>query len=213
MADGFNVSEIVKRTVQANAKLYKGWVDLSLDYWRGIAEIFGGSQSVTSPIAELDLGLGTGALVLEGEDAATARGAFLVTNDLERAVSCELVASPFVDADGVTVRAAPTFDPAKLDLAPGEQHVVRVAIPIDAALAAGVGYTGEIAIKGMDGFSVPVVLRRRHRVDDASVDSPPPNRAPTANVPSVQMATREQASRASAATSASPGKRIARQKK
>ncbi len=196
MADGLNISDIVRRTVQANAKLYKGWVDLSLDYWRGIAEIFGGPQVMTSPTAEVDAGLGTGALVLEGEDGATARGAFLVTNDLERTVSCELVATPLTDADGVTLRAVPAFEPAKLDLAPGEQRVVRVAIPIDATLTAGVGYTGEVAIKGMDGFSVPIVLRRRHRVDEAPVESPAPTREPAA-----------------AATSAPRGKRIARQKK
>jgi hypothetical protein len=167
MADGMDLSEIVKRTVQANAKFYKGWMDLSLDYFRGISEIFGGVQQASSPSSPMDeVDMRAGVLVLEGDEGSTVRSAFLVTNDLGRNVVCDLVASEFVNPSGGKVRASATFEPAQFELAPGEQRIVQVVIPIDSTLAEGFGYTGEFAIKGMQGFSVPVVLRRLHKAGE-----------------------------------------------
>lgn len=172
MADGLDLSTIVRRTVQANARFYKGWMDLSVEYWRGISEIFGGPPEATAPGQEVDSGAGV--IVLEGEEGASPRGAFLVTNDLGRELSCEFVASSFADPSGAVGSAKPVFEPATLELGPGEQRVVHVLIPIEGTLAAGVGYAGEVAIKGMDGFSVPVVLRRRHRIEESPSDRSQP---------------------------------------
>jgi hypothetical protein len=168
MADGLDLSELVRRTVQANARLYKGWVDLSLEYFRHITEIFGGAPDAASQMEGLETG--AGALVLEGEAGTPASGAFLVTNDLGRTIKCELVASDFKDADGNTIPAKTTFEPATFDLAPGEQRVVRATLPIDGKLTAGVAYSGAFAIKGLDGFSVPAVVRRQHRAEESPID-------------------------------------------
>ena len=168
MAEGLDLGEIVRRTVQANARFYKGWVDLSLEYFRGIAEIFGGTEPAADTAAEPDAG--AGALVLEGEAGAAARGAFLVTNDLGRTVSCELVASAFRDPAGSAVQTTTKFEPATIELAPGEQRVVHATIVIADQLSEGVGYSGEFAIRGMDGFAVPVVLRRLHPAARSPID-------------------------------------------
>jgi hypothetical protein len=168
MADGLDLSELVRRTVQANARLYKGWVDLSLEYFRHITEIFGGAPDAASQMEGLETG--AGALVLEGEAGTPASGAFLVTNDLGRTIKCELVASDFKDPDGNTIPAKTTFEPATFDLAPGEQRVVRATLPIDGGLTAGVAYSGAFAIKGLDGFSVPAVVRRQHRAEESPID-------------------------------------------
>ena len=168
MADGLDLSELMRRTVQANARFYKGCVDLSLEYFRGITEIFGGVPTSGTQAEELETG--AGALVLEGEAGAAASGAFLVTNDLGRTIRCELVATEFKDSDGNTIAAKATFEPAAFDIAPGEQRVVRATLPIDSKLTAGVAYAGAFAIKGMDGFSVPAVVRRQHRVEDSPID-------------------------------------------
>ena len=167
MADGPDLSQIVRRTVQANAKFYKGWMDLSFEYWRGISEIFGGATEPANPVPEMDAG--AGALIMEGEAGALVRGSFLVSNDMDRPVSCVFVATDFRDPAGATVMAKAGFDPPKLDLSPGEQRVVQVNIAIDDALQPGVGYAGEISIGGMEGFAVPVVLRRQHHTDDLGV--------------------------------------------
>jgi hypothetical protein len=165
MADGLDLSEIVKRTAQANAKFYKGWMDLSLEYVRGLAEIFGGpGLAPSAPVREVDTG--AGALVLEGESGSVVRGSFLVTNDLDRQLSCEFVGSDFRDPTGLPVQTLVRFDPPDLVLGPSEQRVVQVVIPVSDALAPGVGYAGQISIKGMDGFAVPVVLRRQHPIGD-----------------------------------------------
>jgi hypothetical protein len=169
MADELDLPDIVRRTVQANAKLYKGWVDLSLEYFRAVADIFGGVPEAASSPAE-DLGDNAGAIVLEGEERTSASAAFLVTNDLGRKLQCVLVASDFRDADGNRIAAKLAFEPAKFELSPGQQGVVQVSVPIDRKLAEGVAYSGEIAIEGMDGFSVPAVIRRRHAVELSPID-------------------------------------------
>lgn len=170
MADESGLTEIVRRAAQANARLYKGWMELTLEYMRGMSEIFGGVasavQSQAQPTQEMDSGAST--LVLEGESGAGATGSFLVSNDLDRPLSCRLVSSDYGDPTGATVKARTVFDPPSLELAAGEQKVVKVTVMIDDALVPGVGYAGEIAIAGMDGFAVPVVLRRQHSLDEAS---------------------------------------------
>lgn len=168
MADGLDLSDLVRRTVQANAKFYKGWMDLSFEYFRGISEIFGGAPGSTAPVHEVDTG--AGALVLEGEAGSLVRGSFLVSNDTDKPVSCAFLATDFKDPRGAAAPVKTTFEPASMQLAPGEQRAVQVAIAVDDKLSAGVGYAGEISIKGMDGFSVPVVLRRLHQVDKPPVD-------------------------------------------
>lgn len=168
MADGLDLSELVRRTVQANARFYKGWVDLSLEYFRHITEIFGGVAETASQVEDLETG--AGALVLEGEAGTAASGAFLVTNDLGRSIKCELIATDFRDSDGNAIRAKTTFEPTTFDLAPGEQRVVRATLPIDGKLTAGVAYSGAFAIKGLDGFSVPAIVRRQHRAEESPID-------------------------------------------
>lgn len=178
MADNMDVSELVRRTLEANARFYQGWVNLSLEYFRGISQIFSGAQEALAATESADAP--TGAVVLEGEEGANATGAFLVTNDLGRTLSCQLVATTFQDADGKAAPARVTFEPAKFKLEPGEQRVVNAAVPIGAKLAAGVAYSGSFGIKGMEGFAVPVVLRRRHGVDVSPIDqaAAPADRTP-----------------------------------
>ena len=169
MADESGLTEIVRRAAQANAKLYKGWMDLSLEYMRSLSEIFGGAAAVaqsTRPTEEMDAGPST--LVLEGEAGTSASASFLVSNDLDRPISCKLTSSDFTDPTGATAKARTTFDPPALELAAGDQQVVKVTVAIGEALVAGVGYAGEIAIAGMDGFAVPIVLRRQHTLEEAA---------------------------------------------
>lgn len=194
MADGLDLPELVRRTVQANARFYKGWVDLSLEYFRHITEIFGGVPETASQVEDLETGVG--ALVLEGEAGTAASGAFLVTNDLGRTLKCELIATDFKDSDGNAMRAKTTFEPDSFDLAPGEQRVVRATLPIDGKLTAGVAYTGAFAIKGLDGFSVPAVVRRQHRAEESPIDrmaagaEPKRGRKPPGRKPAAKKAAR-----------------------
>ncbi len=166
MADGLDMSEMMKRAVQANAKFYKGWMELTLEYVRGMSAVLGGEPEQAQPIAEMDAS--AGALVLEGEAGETVRGAFLVTNDMGRTLACEFVSSTFNDSLGARVAAKPMFDPPRIELGPGEQRVIQVTMTIDPALTAGVGFAGEFSVAGMDGFAVPVVLRRLHRADEVA---------------------------------------------
>lgn len=158
MADNVDVAEILKRAAQANARFYKGWTDLTLEYVRGLSSILNGEESAPQSVAEMDTS--AGALVMEGEEGSSVTGSFLVTNDLGRTIDCEFVSSVFNDPEGARLTLKPLFTPAKLSLESGEQRVVQVTVAINNALAAGVGYSAEFSIKGMDGFAVPVVVRR-----------------------------------------------------
>jgi hypothetical protein len=163
MADGVDFSEMMKRAVQANAKFYKGWLDLSFEYFRTISGVLGTETEATTPVQEVDTG--AGALVLEGEAGTMVSGSFLVSNDMDKPVTAAFSGSDFKDPRGASVAAKTSFAPPSLQLAPGEQKVVQVSIAIDERLSAGVGYAGEISMKGLEGFTVPVVLRRQHSVD------------------------------------------------
>lgn len=168
MAEGVDFSELMRRAVQANAKFYKGWLDLSFEYFRTISQGFVDMPATGAPVQEADAG--AGALVLEGEAGTTVRGSFLVSNDMEKPVSCTFDGSDFRDPRGAAAVARTSFEPSSLQLAPGEQRVVQVAIDIDDSLAPGVGYAGEISIRGMEGFNVPIVLRRQHGLDGLARD-------------------------------------------
>jgi hypothetical protein len=169
MAEGLDLSDVFRRTVQANARFYQGWVDLSLEYFRGLTEIFGGAQ--VEPPAETSQP-DTGVLVVEGEAGTAVSSAFLVTNDLGRKLTCELVATDFVGPGGTGVALRAAFEPPMVELAPGEQRVVQAVVSVDERLTPGAAYSGAFAIKGMDGFSVPVVVRRRHTVTDTDSGDP-----------------------------------------
>ncbi|MFN8571258.1 MAG: hypothetical protein U0132_04320 [Gemmatimonadaceae bacterium] len=148
-------------------------MDLTFEYMRGLSEIFGGASSALgsmAPTQEMDSGAGT--LVMEGEAGSTVKASFLVSNDLDRALTCQLVGSSFTDPSGASLPVHMVFEPAALKLAAGEQKVVSVTVTVDERLAPGVGYAGEIAVGGMDGFAVPVVLRRQTTVDASSSDTP-----------------------------------------
>ncbi|MDP2956490.1 MAG: hypothetical protein Q8N53_08715 [Longimicrobiales bacterium] len=222
MADELDLTEILRRAVQANVKFYQGWLDLSLDYVRGISDIFVASGGSSVSVDSLGESAEAGVLVLEGEDGTSAQGAFLVTNDLSRRVSCRLVASQFTDSDGKVVRPKVTFEPRTFELQPGEQRVVQASLVVGRTLVAGYGYQGTFAIEGMEGISVPVVLRRRHRADDmpessmeqAEADGDAAAGGPAARKTAERKArAREKATTAkTAAKKTAPRKRVARQK-
>jgi len=171
MADAPDLSELVRRTIEANTRFYQGWVNLSLEYFRGITEIFGGVQSaVSAPAPTPAEEAVSDAVVLEAVEGETASGAFLVTNDLGRPLKCELVATGFEGADGEDTDTEVTFDPRSFELQPGEQRVVRAAVAVGPGLAAGAAYTGSFGIKGMTGFAVPAILRKRHAVEVSPID-------------------------------------------
>lgn len=227
MADELDFTEIFRRAAQANVKFYQGWLDLSLEYVRGVSDIFAGSGERSGPVDSVEEAAEVGVLVLEGEKGTAALGRFLVTNDLSRKVSCQLVASQFTDSDGKVVRPKVTFEPKTFELKPGEQRVVQAEIGIGQSLTAGYGYQGKFAIKGMEGVTVPVVLRRRHRSDempgipielaeadrDPAAGKAPARKAPARKAPAKKTAAQKASStKKTAAKRKAPRKRVARQK-
>jgi hypothetical protein len=100
-------------------------------------------------------------MVLEAPAGGQAVGAFLVENKLAQRLSTPVVASTFVTDDGREVRPNLRLDPEVVTLEPGEQILVRVQAAIDDQLQAGVAYRGSVAVPGLSGHNVRLVLRRR----------------------------------------------------
>jgi hypothetical protein len=151
-------SDLLRRAVALNLRLYQGLVDVSLEYLRGLARLFGPAASAAAGSAPE-----AGVLLLEGEAGAVARSAFLVTNDRDAELPVRLVATPFSDPAGREVRPTLTFDPSEeLTLAPRRQQLVTAVVEIGTDLTPGLGYRGAITVDGMEGLTVPVVLRRRY---------------------------------------------------
>ncbi len=169
------LADLVTRAAEVHLRLYRGLLDLSLQYVRELTTIVRGTpvQGATPPAAG-------GILVLEAAAPGLAQGTFLVTNRSPSAVPATMQASSFADPDGNEVRPEVRFDPAQFELKRGERQLVKVTIPID-ALPAGVGYRGVFTIAEMNGCEIPVVLRRRHaqasqRAKPATpAASPPPS--------------------------------------
>ncbi|MEZ4416100.1 MAG: hypothetical protein R3E10_10095 [Gemmatimonadota bacterium] len=208
MAEGSELTDAFRRAMEANARLYQGWVNLSVEYLRSLTEIFDG-QTAAPPgaPAEATAESLSGVLVLEHEAGQAAEGAFLVTNDLGRTLSCAFRASSFQPGEGKAVRAKVSFEPAKVDLEPGEQRVVTAQVLVPESLEPGVAYTGTVGIEGMDKFSVPVVLRRLHEVTESPIEQAQPapsrTRGPTTKAApsraSAKKATRKKATKKKAA--------------
>ena len=200
MAEGGDVKELLGRVLEANARLYRGWVDLSLDYLRDVTQMLDPEQTSSDTSAEGSEAVeeDAGALVLEGMGGESARAAFLLTNDLGRPLKCEPVASSFTGPDEAATRPKVSFEPKSVELAPGEQRVVQAIVKVGKRLPAGVAYTGAISIKGMDGFSVPVVLRRRDDtpsspIDRAAAEEPESNRPAATQSPTKKRAPKKSA--------------------
>jgi hypothetical protein len=86
---------------------------------------------------------------------------FLVENLLTEKVSAPVSASAVAAPDGREVAVPLAFDPEVVVLEPGEQILVRVAARVDDGLEADVSYRAEVAVPGVIGTRVPIVVRRR----------------------------------------------------
>ncbi len=177
-----SLEELYRRALDLNLRYYASMGKLTADYLRELASAMGNvhetsagqtrtappppqaGPSATSPqhAAEAPRPAAPAVMVFEGDAGSTAMGVFLIGNSLGREVSAPVSASTVIDETGRPVSIVFAFDPAVVNLRPGEQLLVRATAVIDPALEAGVRYSGEFLIPELLGTRIPFIVRRRN---------------------------------------------------
>jgi hypothetical protein len=161
--------DVLRRALEANLQYYAALGRLTVDYLEALGSI---ARQVevpartltfrqTAPATPAPAPAPPAVTVLEAEAGGTAIGVFLVENLLTEKVSAPVSASALAAPDGREVAVPLAFDPEVVVLEPGEQILVRVAARVDDGLEADVSYRAEVAVPGVIGTRVPIVVRRR----------------------------------------------------
>jgi O-phosphoseryl-tRNA(Cys) synthetase len=161
--------DVLRRALEANLQYYAALGRLTVDYLEALGSI---ARQVevpartltfrqTAPATPAPAPAPPAVTVLEAEAGGTAIGVFLVENLLTEKVSAPVSASAVAAPDGREVAVPLAFEPEVVVLEPGEQILVRVAARVDDGLEADVSYRAEVAVPGVIGTRVPIVVRRR----------------------------------------------------
>ncbi len=168
------IGELSRRSADAYVAYLRAVRELTTEYARGVVGLAReGLADRTMPFRERgpelpsageDLpSLPRASLVLEGAAGSAALGAFVVENALDQPVDATVVASALKTPDGRQIDAAVVFEPSALELGPGAQAVVQVAVGIDEAMPSEADLHGELRVPGLSGTTIPIVVRRIRR--------------------------------------------------
>jgi hypothetical protein len=172
------LEELYRRAVDLNLRYYASVAKLTVDYLRDLSSAVSSAQKTSadtssqtastassatpkSATGQAATGAAPAIMVFEGEAGTSAVGVFLIGNSLAHEVTAPVTASPVIDEAGHTFNIAFSFDPAVINLRPGEQVLVRATALIDAGLEAGRRYRGELLIPELQGTRIPFIVRRR----------------------------------------------------
>lgn len=188
MTDRPGFSEAWSRALEANARYYETWGRLTSSWLRELADVSSGLRmprvvsvrtepapgaaasaarpapaptSASAPAAtarETTAEPAPATLVLEAAGGQAASGAFLVENTLGRHVTEPVEAGPFHDPAGVESLVTLELEPAVIDLAAGEQVVVRATVVVPETLEGE--RRGTVRVAGVPGAQIPLVIRR-----------------------------------------------------
>jgi hypothetical protein len=166
--------DVIRKAIDLNVRYYSSMGRLALDYWRDLfATVAEPVKAAVSPAPSSSANAPAGSasataakpavMVMEAEAGSVAQGVFMVENHLNHDVDSTVVASFFKDPANVAVQPLFTFDPPRVALKPHEQILVCVSTTIGSDLQPETRYTGEFAVPGLKGTSIPVVLRSRRK--------------------------------------------------
>jgi len=170
-----SLDEVLRKAIDLNIRYYSALGRLATDYMRELTGVMAepmkaavassasaftttttASQAPAASVAQTPA-----VMVMEADAGSVSVGVFLVENHLPTEVDSKVVASLFKEPSGGAIQPEFAFDPQRIVLKPGEQTLVRATCPITAEMEAGARYTGEFAVPGLKGSTIPVVLRRR----------------------------------------------------
>jgi hypothetical protein len=169
------VDSAIRKAIDLNVQYYSSLGRLTVNYWRDVFRAVAATSKAqtppphfaahptppTAPQAAASDAPKPAAMVIEAEPGSVGMGVFLVENHLRAEVDSAVVASFFKDPSGSAIQPAFAFDPPRVVLKPGEQVLMRVTTTIGPELEIGQRYSGEFAVPGLKGTSIPVILRSR----------------------------------------------------
>jgi hypothetical protein len=166
-----SLDEVLRKAIDLNIRYYSTLGRLAADYMRELTTVM--AEPMKSAVASSASAFQTSAaaspaaapapavMVMEAEAGSVSIGVFLVENRLSSEVDSKVVASFFKEPSGGTIQPEIAFDPQRIVLKPGEQTLVRATCPITTDMETGARYSGEFAVPGLKGSTIPVILRRR----------------------------------------------------
>jgi hypothetical protein len=175
VAESAPAGDLLRRALDANLQYYSALGRLTVDYLEALGSIARNvevpaqlanrtvtfRQAPPAPPPAPTAPTPPAVMVLEAEAGGAAVGVFLVENLLAEKVSAPVSGSSFAAPDGREVSPPLAFDPEIVVLEPGEQILVRVTTQVHEELDPDVTYRGELAVPGVIGTKIPIVLRRR----------------------------------------------------
>lgn len=160
------LGEALKGAVDLSIRYYAGLLKLSTDYLQSLGTLVSAAGSAAAqPPAGSTTAPPRPPLLLAGVAGEDATAAFLIENTLAGRVTARIVVRGGDIAGRVTAR------PEVVSLGRGEQCVIQVRVPIDAAIEAGRDYPGELAVPELASRSIPFVVRRLPGEGGAAVGS------------------------------------------
>jgi hypothetical protein len=177
MAEAEPANDLLRRALEANLQYYAALGRLTVDYLEALGSIarrvevpaklgnrtgtLRQSAPAPAPAAPAPAPAPPAVMVLEAEAGGTAIGVFLVENLLSEKIVAPVSASALTAPDGREVAVPLTFEPEIVVLEPGEQILVRGAASLNGDLEPDVSYRADVAVPGVVGTKVPIVVRRR----------------------------------------------------
>lgn len=137
-------------------------------YLRTVTGLAGGADASVSD-GPAPPAAATGMIVLEPEAGGIACALFVVKNHLRQPVSTPLALCALTDARGRVPTLQLRFEPDAVTLEPDEHVLVRVFARIDEGLADAFPYHGAVALPGLSGAELPIVVRQSARLPSAGV--------------------------------------------
>jgi len=170
-----SLDEVLRKAIDLNIRYYSTLGRLAADYMRELTTVMAEpmksavassasafqTSAAASPASAASAAPGPAVMVMEAEVGSVSIGVFLVENRLSSEVDSKVVASFFKEPSGGTIQPEIAFDPQRIVLKPGEQTLVRATCPITTDMETGARYSGEFAVPGLKGSTIPVILRRR----------------------------------------------------
>jgi hypothetical protein len=158
------VIDVWRRLAEANVRYYGGWARVTREYADDLLASF---RSAPKP-AQASRAAPTGspprqrpaAMLLEADAGKHAEAAFVLHASSGERLRARPAVPAFVDPSGDEIVPVVVFEPAEIDLGPGQELVVHVRAEIDTRMKPMVPYEGEVVVPGLPEAAIRLVLRR-----------------------------------------------------
>jgi len=148
------VTDLLKSAVELNLKYTSTLLHLSKDYLKDASDVITREPSAAPAPAPAPTATPRAPLLIAGRSGETGNAAFALNNPSDKAIAVHLVVQGDLGDDRVQL------EPARFELTPGEQAIVRIVVPFDDKLPENHDHVGQVIAPGLSSQGVPFIVRR-----------------------------------------------------